>query len=222
MGIPLSAARSPWPAAQEAVRRCTGRSGRSGASSAAAGERKTCKAGERRACKNLGMARRTPSAPELHRQAVAAYVAAGGEESVQRVITAAQSLNKKLDHWYDRQLADLNLTGGEWSVVSALAKAGEPLTASRLADLANIAPSSMTYRLDKLAERGLLVRETDRSNRTRILVALTEAGWDLFSLAISGANVVESDVLSCLSDAERGELAGLLERVIAHLDEVEA
>ena len=61
---------------------------------------------------------------EQHRKAVAAYVAAGGE-SVQRVITGIYGVTKKLDQWYVRQLADLDLTQGEWAVVAALAKAGE-------------------------------------------------------------------------------------------------
>ncbi|MCD1572462.1 MarR family winged helix-turn-helix transcriptional regulator [Agromyces mediolanus] len=168
------------------------------------------------------MARRIPSAPELHRRAVATYVAAGGEESVQRVITAVQSLAKKLDQWYVRQLADLDVTAGEWAVVTSLAKAGEPLTPSQLADLTNVAPSSMTHRLDKLAERGLVERTPDDANRTRIFVNLTEEGWQLFSLAIRSSDVVESDVLQDLSDEERGELARLLEVVIDRLDDIEA
>jgi DNA-binding MarR family transcriptional regulator len=168
------------------------------------------------------MPARTPSASELHRQAVAAYVAAGADENVQRVITAIGGVSKKLDQWYDRQLADLAVTSGEWSVVAALAKAGEPLTPSQLADLTNVAPSSMTHRLDKLAERGLLERAPDQANRTRVFVELTDEGWELFTVSIRGSNVVESDVLSSLSDAERGELARLLEAVIARLDAVEA
>jgi DNA-binding MarR family transcriptional regulator len=168
------------------------------------------------------MARRSQSAPEQYRRAVATYVKAGGEESVQRVITAVQSLTKKLDQWYARQLADLDVTAGEWAVVTSLAKAGEPLTPSQLADLTNVAPSSMTHRLDKLAERGLVERRPDPENRTRTYISLTSEGWELFSLAIRGSSVVETDVLQDLSDAERGELARLLEVVIARLDDVEA
>ncbi|MGR0321122.1 MarR family winged helix-turn-helix transcriptional regulator [Agromyces sp. ZXT2-3] len=168
------------------------------------------------------MARRGPSAAEQHRRAVAAYVAAGGEESVQRVITAVQGLSRKLDQWYARQLADLGITAGEWAVVATLAKDGGALTPSQLADLTNVAPSSMTHRLDKLVERGFVERTPDAENRTRILVKLTEPGWEFFSLAIRGSDVVESDVLQDLGDAERGELARLLEVVIARLDDVDA
>ncbi len=168
------------------------------------------------------MARAPQSVQAQYRRDVATYVKAGGEESVQRVITAVQSLNRKLDQWYARQLADLDIAPGEWGVVTALAKAGAPLTPSQLADLTSVAPSSMTHRLDKLAERGLIERAPDPHNRTRVYVSLTDEGWQLFSLAIRGSNVVESDVLQDLSDTERGELARMLEVVIARLDEVEA
>lgn len=168
------------------------------------------------------MAERTPSAQERYRRAVATYVKAGGEESVQRVITAVQSLTKKLDQWYAHQLVDLEVTAGEWAVVTSLAKAGDALTPSQLAELTNVAPSSMTHRLDKLAERGLIERTPDAENRTRIYVSLTDAGWQLFSVAIRGSDVVESDVLQDLSDDERGELARLLEVVIARLDDIDA
>ncbi|MFC7492364.1 MULTISPECIES: MarR family winged helix-turn-helix transcriptional regulator [unclassified Knoellia] len=169
------------------------------------------------------MPRRTKSAAQQHRDAVAAYVAAGGEESVQRVITALYGVTKKLDQWYARQLADLDLTQGEWAVVAALARAGDDCqTPSQLAELTSVAPSSMTHRLDKMSQRGLVERRPDADNRTRILVSLSKEGWELFSQSVRESDMVESDVLSGLTKAERGELARLLEGVIAHLDDVDA
>ncbi|MEO9153777.1 MAG: MarR family transcriptional regulator [Lapillicoccus sp.] len=161
------------------------------------------------------------SAQERYRADVAAYVAAGGEETVQRVVTAIHGLQRRLNHWYDRQLVDLGVTQGEWTVLSQLARAEEhtSMTPSQLAEAANIAPSSMTHRLDRMTERGLVSRTTDPANRTRVLVSLTAEGWDLFSASIKESDLVESDVLSILSTAERSELAQLLERVIADLDD---
>lgn len=167
------------------------------------------------------MAAKRRSAREQHRQAVASYVAAGGEETVQRVITAVYAVTKRLDQWYTRQLADLDLTQGEWAVLSGLATArDECLTPTQLADATSVAPSSMTHRLDKMASRGLIERRPDPANRTRTLVSLTHDGWELFSHAIRESNVVESDTLRDLGDAERVELARLLEVVLTGLDEI--
>jgi DNA-binding MarR family transcriptional regulator len=165
--------------------------------------------------------KRAQSAQEQYQEAVATYVAAGGDESVQRVITAVNSVSHKLEQWYTRQLADLDLSHGEWSVVAQLATAdGTPMTPSRLADASNVAASSMTHRLDKMTERGLVRRSPDPDNRTRVLVELTDQGWELFGAAVREANVVESDVLAGLTREERGQLAALLEVVISSLDDL--
>jgi DNA-binding MarR family transcriptional regulator len=154
------------------------------------------------------------------RQAVAAFVAAGADESVQRVVTAVHRLSRRLNRWYDRQLANLGLTAGEWTVLEQLARSpGEaPLTPSQLAEVANVAPSSMTHRLDRMVERGLIARSPDPENRVRVRVQLTDAGYGLYAQAIREANLVEADLLAGLSRTEVQTLAGLLERVIAGLD----
>ena len=87
-------------------------------------------------------------------------------------------------------------------------------------EVAGVAPSSMTHRLDKLAERNLVERHRDAENRTRVLVGLTTEGSRLFTAAIQGSNVVETDLLQDLSDAERQALARLLEVVIVRLDTI--
>jgi DNA-binding MarR family transcriptional regulator len=164
-----------------------------------------------------------PGARAEYQAAVAAYVAAGGEESVQRVITALFGLTRKLDQWYNRQLADLDISHGEWAVLAHLAKTdGAPVTPSRLADITGVAASSMTHRLDRMTARALVVRAPDPGNRTRVLVSLTDEGWRVFEAAVREANVVESDVLAVLSATQRGELASLLEVVIAGLDDLDS
>jgi DNA-binding MarR family transcriptional regulator len=150
-------------------------------------------------------------------------VAAGADESVQRVVTAVHRLARRLNQWYDRQLADLDITTGEWAVLSELARIedAEALTPSQLAAAANVAPSSMTHRLDRMVERALISREPDPANRTRVLVRLTDAGWSLYASAIRESNVVEADLIAGLTSEQVDELASLLERVIAGLDQAD-
>lgn len=165
---------------------------------------------------------RRESEHQRYRADVAAYVAAGGEESVQRVITAVHGLARRMNQWYAHQLADLDLSAGEWAVLARLATSGDggAMTPSQLAEATNVAASSMTHRLDRMAQRGLIVRAADPDNRTRVLVTLTGDGWATFKAAIREANLVESDVLAPLTHAQREQLASLLEVVIAGLDEV--
>lgn len=162
-----------------------------------------------------------PSEIDDVRRVVAAFVAVGADESVQRVITAVHRLSRRLTRWYDHQLADLQINAGEWSVLEQLARSPDdtPLTPSQLAQVANVAPSSMTHRLDRMVERGLISRTADPGNRTRVLVALTDDGYGLYAQAIRDANLVESDVLASLSEAQVHALAELLETVLTGLDE---
>ena len=165
--------------------------------------------------------RPTLSAQDEYRADVAAYVAAGGDELVQRVITAVHGLAHKLDQWYARQLADLDLSAGEWAVLSRLARSneGKALTPSQLAEATSVAPSSMTHRLDRMAQRDLIARAADPDNRTRVLITLTDEGWATFKAAVRESDMVESDVLGPLSQRQRENLASLLEVLIAGLDE---
>jgi DNA-binding MarR family transcriptional regulator len=166
---------------------------------------------------------RRPTTAAERAQDVAMYVAAGADEAVQRVMTAVHGLSRRLDQWYDRQLADLDISSGEWAVLSKLVRDGgsDGLTPSVLADAANVAPSSMTHRLDRMAERGLITRATDPSNRARVRVQLTDAGWQLFRSVIRESDMLESDVLRPLSQRDRVRLADLLEKTIEGLDDLE-
>lgn len=166
-------------------------------------------------------ARRRSEADEV-KEAVAAYVAVGADESVQRVITAVHRLSRRLNQWYDRQLTDLGVSSGEWNVLSELVRNdGAALTPSQLAAACYVAPSSMTHRLDRLVERGLVRRDVDPDNRSRVLVRLADPGWQIYATAIRDANLVESDLLAGLTERQVRELAGLLERVIAGLDDAD-
>jgi DNA-binding MarR family transcriptional regulator len=172
-----------------------------------------------------GAGRRTPPARAKptpysdYERAVEVYTAAGGQETVQRVVTAISRVGRGLDRYYREQLVELGLSHGEWSVLSALALEGRDgaLMPSKLADLSGVSPSTMTHRLDRMSERRLVTRAADPDNRTRSQIRLTTDGWELFRLAVLEADVVESTFLEPLDAAERRQLAALLERVVAGL-----
>jgi DNA-binding MarR family transcriptional regulator len=166
-----------------------------------------------------GDASRPPTPYADYEQAVAVYTAAGGQETVQRVVTAISRISRRLDVVYRAQLAELGISHGEWTVLSTLALAGRgaAVMPSRLADVSGVSPSTMTHRLDRMGERGLISRAIDPDNRARSRVELAPAGWELFGRVVLDADVVEANVLDPLSRAERRQLAELLERVVAGL-----
>jgi DNA-binding MarR family transcriptional regulator len=162
--------------------------------------------------------KKTRSPYAEYEQAIAAYTAAGGQETVQRVVTALSRLNRRLDVFYRQQFEALDISPGEWGVLQSLAAEGPAGSMpSQLADVCGVSPSTMTHRLDRMVERGLIERDTDPDNRTRMRIRLTDNGAELFRRAVLDAEVVESSVLSPLDDRERRQLATLLDKVVAGL-----
>lgn len=164
------------------------------------------------------MSRRTPWAE--YERAVRVYTEVGAAETVQRIVTAMSRLSRRLDVFYARRFDAIDLSRTEWPVVQALALEGRGgrSTPTRLADAAGVSASTMTHRLDRMVERGLVERSPDPQNRTRMLVSLTRAGWDLFRTAVLDVESDETDVFAPLTDAERSTLAALLEKALAGQD----
>jgi DNA-binding MarR family transcriptional regulator len=161
-------------------------------------------------------AKRRDAAISEYQNAVASYTAAGADETVQRVTTALSRVTKRLDGFYRRQLAELELHRGDWGVLYELALQGRAgsSTPSQLADHTGVSPSTMTHRLDLLTRRGLIERTVDPDNRTRSKVKLTKAGRELFRRAILDADVAEAEVLAALNPKEQRQLADLLEKLL--------
>jgi len=161
------------------------------------------------------MTRRTPWAE--YERAVRVYTDAGAAETVQRIVTAISRLSRRLDVFYGERFDALDLSRPEWSVLHALAIEGRNghSNPSRLAEVAGVSASTMTHRLDRMVERGLVQREPDPANRTRMVVSLTRDGWDRFREAVLDVESQEAGVFAPLTDTERATLARLLEKAIA-------
>jgi DNA-binding MarR family transcriptional regulator len=161
------------------------------------------------------MTSRTPWAE--YERAVRVYTDAGAAETVQRITTAMSRLSRRLDVFYNQRFDVIDVSRTEWPVLQALAMEGRGGSSnpSRLADAAGVSASTMTHRLDKMVERGLIERSTDPKNRTKMVVSLTRAGWDLFRAAVLDAESEETGVFAPLTDDERSTLATLLEKALA-------
>jgi DNA-binding MarR family transcriptional regulator len=109
---------------------------------------------------------------------------------------------------------------GEFDVLAALrrAGAGAALTPTMLAQVAMVSPGGMTNRLDRLERAGLISRSSDPSDRRGSLVALTAAGRRVADAAIETVVASQQALLGVLSDAERGRLDRILDKLLAAVD----
>lgn len=111
------------------------------------------------------------------------------------------------------------LTTGEFDVLAALRRSGEPftLTPTVLARALMLSPAAMTNRLDRLERAGHVVRSMDPGNRRSMLVALSPTGRAVVDAAVGEHVANEVRLLAGLDDDERRALDALLRHLLATL-----
>jgi DNA-binding MarR family transcriptional regulator len=97
-------------------------------------------------------------------------------------------------------------------IALTLLRDGGPATQQALIEALRIDPSNLVGLLNELEQRKLLVRERDREDRRRHIVALSPAGAKTVHRAERALAAVQEDVLERLSDGERDTLHDLLLR----------
>lgn len=131
------------------------------------------------------------------------------------VVVRVLFLAKILRQSAERALAPLNLKLWEYDVLSALRRQGPPfqLPATGLARASMLTSGAMTNRIDRLEDRGLVVRGPDPTDRRGVNVCLTEKGRSLTDAAIEARLNAANEQLKVLSGEERRAVAEGLKKV---------
>jgi DNA-binding MarR family transcriptional regulator len=87
-------------------------------------------------------------------------------------------------------------------------------TPAQLAEAAKVTRAAMTSRLDRLAEAGLVTRETDETDRRRVVVRPTKAGEAAWNRYVYEGMERDQALLSALTPRELDQLNTLLRKVI--------
>jgi DNA-binding MarR family transcriptional regulator len=137
------------------------------------------------------------------------------------VFSRVSRLARHLDRARRGAFARHDLETWEFDVLSALRRSGEPyrLSPGTLVAQTLVTSGTMTNRIDRLEERGLVQRHRSPDDRRGVLVELTPAGRARVDAAMSDLLDVESRVLGALAPTERPQLADLLRTVGAQFDE---
>lgn len=109
-------------------------------------------------------------------------------------------------------LAEFGLSLEQWRVMSALAD--EPgLPMSTLASTAVLPNASLTRQVDKLVERGLVVRRIHTDDRRRVVTALSPVGTTVAERLRAEERRIESAIATELGDDRLQGLAGGLRQL---------
>jgi DNA-binding MarR family transcriptional regulator len=129
-------------------------------------------------------------------------------DEVWRAMAAAVIDNR--DSW---RRAVTEQTGLPFSRIRILRRlAREPMTVKQVAHAATIDAPAATVAVNDLEDRGLVVRETDPTNRRCKVVSLTDAGRKMV-LAIDAVDDPAPNLLAALDDAQLKELKAIVDKL---------
>jgi DNA-binding MarR family transcriptional regulator len=112
-------------------------------------------------------------------------------------VLALQRATHHTLHALSLALADLNLSAAEINALASLGEGGT-LSIRQLSERTGTRASTLTSLLDRLENRGYLVRELDPADRRSFRLPLTKAG-----------QTVAAQVLAAIADLERNALSRL-------------
>ncbi|WBS05795.1 MarR family transcriptional regulator [Pseudoduganella sp. SL102] len=113
---------------------------------------------------------------------------------------------------FDERMGKLQLRAVDFAVLSLL-NANPNITQKRLSKAVNVSPPNLAILLDRLETRGLLVRQRNPLDKRSQTLVLTAEGSKLCAKAEKTVTELERKATSMLSDAERAQLVGLLQKV---------
>lgn len=142
------------------------------------------------------------------------------DTSPMEVLSRVTRLARYLDRQRRTAFARHRLESWEFDVLAALRRSGAPyqLSPGRLLRETMVTSGTMTNRVDRLVERGLVVRTSHPEDRRGVLVRLTAEGKQSVDSAISDLMSAEQEILAALPSAQREQLAESLRQLIAPYD----
>lgn len=137
-----------------------------------------------------------------------------------QVLSRVTRLARHLDRERRAAFAAHDLETWEFDVLAALRRAGPGvrLTPGQLIKETMVTSGTMTNRIDRLATRGLVLREDHPQDRRVVLVRLTESGRQAVDAAMGNLMDAERRILADLPTDETEPLASALRRLLAPYD----
>ncbi len=142
------------------------------------------------------------------------------EVSPLEVFSRLMRLAKHLERLRKQAFTTHELDVWEWDVLSALRRSGEPyeLSPGHLVAATMVTSGTMTNRVDRLVQRGLVQRRPAPSDRRGVLVRLTPEGRRRVDGALDTLLALETTILADLPESERDHVADALRTLTAHFN----
>src|SRR5262245_27098629 len=115
----------------------------------------------------------------------------------------------------DRVYAAHGLGAATFGVLVTLARIGDEhgVSQRRLMDELQLTSGTISVRIDRLVDEGLVIRRPDPDSKRSARITLTARGRELFERVVPAHLANEARLLAALDDEERATLAALLSKL---------
>lgn len=139
------------------------------------------------------------------------------------VFSRMTRITKHVDRARTDAFARSGLSSWEFDVLAVLRRSGAPYRQSPkvLVQQTLVSSGTMTNRIDRMEERGLVRRLTDPNDGRGVLVEMTDQGQTLVDAAMTRLSDAEERMLGGMPRSERERLATLLRRLALSVDRYE-
>jgi DNA-binding MarR family transcriptional regulator len=133
------------------------------------------------------------------------------------VLSRISRLARHLDRLRANAFSAHDLESWEFDVLAALRRTGHPyrLSPGQLLRETLVTSGTMTNRVDRLVERGLVTRQDHPNDRRGVLVELTDAGRDAVDAALVELIAAERQIMAALDVADHDQLTRSLRLLLA-------
>lgn len=124
-------------------------------------------------------------------------------------------INRRMILRSKETLGEHGITWRDWQVLTNLLLSESPRSPSDLASTLMVTTGAMTNVLDRLEQAGLIRRVKNPADRRSVIVEATDAGVELWHVAVNELGAQEAAVVTTLGRREQEQLNRLLRKLLA-------
>lgn len=134
-----------------------------------------------------------------------------------QVLSRISRIAQLLDERRSQAFAEHGLAAHEFDVLAALRRSGAPYerTPGQLLEATHVTSGTMTNRLDRLVERGYVIRKAHPADGRQVNIRLTATGRRKVDAAFEALLASEETLLQAMPAAQRSTLASGLKRLLS-------
>lgn len=131
-------------------------------------------------------------------------------------------IQKTFEERRNKHLSKYNLTSSQQEILFYLGfHEGEPIHQREIEKWFRLKNPTVTGILNRLEEKGFIVRKTKEDDKRFRMIELTEKSRCLMQEMCEEMWQMDDKIYSCMTAEERSQLSGLLDRILNSLSELE-